>query len=440
VTRAIAGIAALGVLLSFQLSNARVVSSACGPGTASAARTTTASPAPVAPGPCPGASSQQVNVYDQLRARLSADLARALTTQQQLSAALDRTAASEQRLTDQITAEEDRIATLEDEVAQLDSQIQDTQDRIDVERGQVGAVARAAYRQPKSLFEVIARAGSLREALVSTVDLVVAGQRAHSLQTRLEADVTKLQAERDARLSDIDRENGLRDQLYTNMGLLNDLMATQDDISVRLDDLISQFQDAESQVQGQAPDVTQALAVLLEQEEQQIIQETAQAAWDQAQLGAGLAQALHLLPAGTNVSGVVLSWPMIGAHITQPFGPTSLVLEPSLGPYPHFHTGIDLAAPLGTTVMSAADGIVVAVAHTHVGYGYYVMVAHGSGVVTLYAHLLETDVNVGDRVTRGKRIGLEGSTGLSTGPHVHFEVRINNQVVDPMRFLLPNHP
>jgi murein DD-endopeptidase MepM/ murein hydrolase activator NlpD len=434
VTRVVAGIAVLGVVLSFQLSNARVVYSTCGSGSASAARTTTT------PGACPGATSQQVNVYDQLRARLTADLARALSTQQQLSAALDRTAAAEQRLTDQITQQEDRIATIEDQIAQLDSQIQDTQDRIDVERGQIGAVARAAYRQPKSLFEVIARAGSLREALVSTVDLVVAGQRAHSLQSHLEADLAKLQSDRDLQLSDLDRANGLRDQLYTNMGLLNDLMATQDDISVRLDDLISQFQDAESQVQGQAPDVTQALAALLEQEEQQIIQESAQAAWDQAQLGAGLSEALHLLPAGTNVAGVVLSWPMIGAHITQPFGPTSLVLEPSLGPYPHFHTGIDLAAPQGTTVMSAADGIVVAVAHTHVGYGYYVMVAHGGGMVTLYAHLMETDVNVGDRVTRGKRIGLEGSTGLSTGPHVHFEVRINNQVVDPMRFLRPNHP
>jgi murein DD-endopeptidase MepM/ murein hydrolase activator NlpD len=434
VTRAVAGIAVLGVLLSFQLSNARVVYSTCGSGSASGARTTTA------PGPCPGATSQQLNIYDQLRARLSADLARALTTQQQLSAALDRTAAAEQRLTDQITQQEDRIAALEDQIAQLDSQIQDTQDRIDVERGQIGAVARAAYRQPKSLFEVIARAGNLREALVSTVDLVVAGQRAHSLQSRLEADLAKLQSDRDLRLSDLDRANGLRDQLYTNMGLLNDLMATQDDISVRLDDLISQFQDAVSQLQGQPADVTQALVTLLEQEEQQLIQESIQAAWDQAQLGAGLAQALHLLPGGTSVSGVVLSWPMIGAHITQPFGPTSLVLEPSLGPYPHFHTGIDLAAPQGTTVMSAADGMVVAVAHTHVGYGYYVMVAHGTGMITLYAHLMETDVNVGDRVTRGKKIGLEGSTGLSTGPHLHFEVRINNQVVDPMRFLLPNHP
>jgi len=68
------------------------------------------------------------------------------------------------------------------------------------------------------------------------------------------------------------------------------------------------------------------------------------------------------------------------------------------------------------------------------------MIAHGAGVITLYAHLMETDVQPGDRVTRGQKIGLEGSTGLSTGPHLHFEVRINNQVADPMRFLVPAVP
>ena len=88
-------------------------------------------------------------------------------------------------------------------------------------------------------------------------------------------------------------------------------------------------------------------------------------------------------------------------------------------------------------MLAAADGIVVAVAHTSVGYGNYVMIAHGGGVITLYAHLLETDVNLGDRVTHGQRIGREGSTGLSTGPHLHFEVRVYDQVVDPMRYLTP---
>jgi murein DD-endopeptidase MepM/ murein hydrolase activator NlpD len=438
VRRGVAGVAVLGLFLSLSLGHARVAYSTCG--STNPGRTTTASGAALGPnGLCPAAAAQET-IYQQLAARLGGDLAQALTTQERLNTALDQTAVSEQVVTDQITQEEATLADLEDQVAQLDTQIQDTQDSIDVERGQIAAMARAAYRQPHSLLEVIARAGSLREALVSTADLVVAGDRAHALQSRLEADLIKLQSDRAARLADLDREGGVRDLLVTSMNQLSDLMSTQDDISVQLDDLITQIQDAQSQLQGQPADVTAALATLLEQQEQDLIAKANQAAWNQAQVGAGLALAMRELPPGTDLSPLVLSWPMIGARITQPFGPTNLVLEPSLGPYPHFHTGIDLAAPLGTPVMAAADGIVVAVAHTSVGYGNYVMIAHGGGVITLYAHLLETDVSTGDRVARGKKIGLEGSSGLSTGPHVHFEVRINDQVVDPQRFLTPATP
>jgi murein DD-endopeptidase MepM/ murein hydrolase activator NlpD len=141
------------------------------------------------------------------------------------------------------------------------------------------------------------------------------------------------------------------------------------------------------------------------------------------------------LPRGTRLPGLALAWPIAGAVITQPFGPSQLVLEPPLGPYPHFHSGIDLAARLGTPVTAAADGIVVAVAHTQVGYGNYVIVAHGGGIMTLYGHLLETDVKAGDRVTAGQRVGLEGTSGTSTGPHLHFELRVNDEVTDPTPYL-----
>jgi murein DD-endopeptidase MepM/ murein hydrolase activator NlpD len=434
VRRAAAGIVVLGMLISLQLGHARVAYSTCGSSTASDARTSDASGA--ATTPCPATDAPQ-SVYDQLAARLGGDLARALTTQGQLSAALDQTAASEQVLTDQISNEEAIIADLEDKVAQLDTQIQETQDRIDIERAQVTAMARAAYRQPKSLLEIVARAGSLRQALVSTFELVVAGDRAHAVQARLEADMLKLQADRTARLADLDQANGLHDQLLSSMSELDNLMTRQDDISSQIGDLITQIQGAQSQLQGQPADVTTTLAGLLEQQEADLIVKSYRAAWSQAQVGAGLALVTRALPLGTNLLPLTLSWPMVHARITQPFGPSDVLLEPPLGPYAHFHTGVDMAAPLGTPVLAAADGVVVAVAHTNVGYGYYVMIAHGGGVITLYAHLMETDVSVGDRVSRGQRIGLEGSTGLSTGPHLHFEVRVNDGVVDPVLYLVP---
>jgi murein DD-endopeptidase MepM/ murein hydrolase activator NlpD len=148
-----------------------------------------------------------------------------------------------------------------------------------------------------------------------------------------------------------------------------------------------------------------------------------------------MALLLHQLPLGITLNGLRLTWPMAQFQITQGFGPSDVALEPPLGPYRHFHYGVDISAPLGTSVVAAADGVVVAVGHTNVGYGNYVVIGHGGGIATLYGHLLDTTVKVGDVVMRGQEIGHEGSTGLSTGPHVHFELRLNDQVVDPMPYL-----
>jgi murein DD-endopeptidase MepM/ murein hydrolase activator NlpD len=385
---------------------------------------------------CPAADPNQA-LYDQLRARLSGDLARALTSQQQLTSALHQSAVSQQALSAQITAEEAKIATIEAQITQLESQIALTQANIAVEQAQIASLARAIYRQPDSLLVLMARTGNLHDALVAAADMVVAGQRAHAVEARLEADLAKLQSDRTAQLAALDKENAVMDDLTTNLTDLNEAIGQQNDIADQLEALMTQLHSAYSGLSNQPPDVTAALAQLLEQQEQDLIQQAYQAAWRQAQVGAGLAIVSRTLPAGTTLPGLVLSWPISGARITQGFGPSSFLLEPPLGAYPHFHTGIDLAAPFGTKVTAAADGVVVAMAHTRVGYGNYVIIAHGGGIMTLYGHLLETDVQVGNRVFRGQRIGLEGSSGLSTGPHLHFELRVNDQVTDPMPYLLP---
>ena len=384
--------------------------------------------------PAPPANPNQA-AYALLESRLGGDIARALQTEQRVAATLDQFAATEQLLTAQVTQEEALIANLQDQIAKLDVQISDTQARIDVEKQELAAVSRAIYRQPDSFWLLIARSSNLHEALVATADAVVAGQRAHALQTRLEADLAKLQADRDARQADLDRENGTLDLLNANLSSLQEVMSQQDDVSRQLSDLVSQIQTAKTQLQNQPPDVTTSLAQLLEAQEQDLVQRSYETAWSQAQVGVGLALVNNKLPVGKTIQGLALSWPMASFEITQPFGPSNVVLEPPFGPYKHFHTGVDMAAPLGTPVMAAADGLVVAVGHTNVGYGNYVVIAHGGGIATLYGHLLQTNASVGDRVVRGQVIGLEGSTGFSTGPHVHFELRVNDQVIDPMPYL-----
>ena len=133
------------------------------------------------------------------------------------------------------------------------------------------------------------------------------------------------------------------------------------------------------------------------------------------------------------------------APVSQGFGPTGFAMEPprtfSGRFYPHFHTGIDLAAPLNTPVHAAADGVVLVATSSRdgngrlVGYGNYVVVAHPDGFVTLYGHLAALSVHAGDVVHQGQVIGFEGSTGWSTGPHLHFEVRHNGVLQDPAAYL-----
>jgi murein DD-endopeptidase MepM/ murein hydrolase activator NlpD len=126
-----------------------------------------------------------------------------------------------------------------------------------------------------------------------------------------------------------------------------------------------------------------------------------------------------------------------GAVTTQPFGCSSLVLEP-FDPYcpsRHIHTGVDLAAPTGTAVRAAAGGT-ARVGFDPGGAGLYVAVAVDSHVRVLYCHLSAALVSPGQRVVTGEVIGKVGSTGLSTGAHLHFEVQVDGRAVDPALWLV----
>ena len=99
------------------------------------------------------------------------------------------------------------------------------------------------------------------------------------------------------------------------------------------------------------------------------------------------------------------------------------------------HTGMDLAVPTGTSVRAALPGTVTVSTYNRGGYGYYVMIDHGSGLSTLYGHNSQLLARVGQTVEAGDVIALSGSTGRSTGPHLHFEVRINGERTNPRSYL-----
>jgi murein DD-endopeptidase MepM/ murein hydrolase activator NlpD len=129
----------------------------------------------------------------------------------------------------------------------------------------------------------------------------------------------------------------------------------------------------------------------------------------------------------------VMSWPVPGHFdVTSPFGYR-------MHPIFHtrkLHTGIDIGAGSGSAIVAAGTGDVIYAGYRG-GYGNTVMIDHGDGVVTLYAHQQSGGISVSDgqHVNKGDRIGTVGSTGFSTGPHLHFEVRVNGTPTDPMAYL-----
>jgi murein DD-endopeptidase MepM/ murein hydrolase activator NlpD len=122
-------------------------------------------------------------------------------------------------------------------------------------------------------------------------------------------------------------------------------------------------------------------------------------------------------------------WPVRG-WITSNFG---MRRSPFTGQR-IMHEGLDIAASTGTPVHASADGIVIQ-AETVAGYGKLVVIDHGYGYKTYYAHSSRIFVKVGQRVTRGERIAAVGSTGASTGPHLHYEVRLNGVPLNPRKYL-----
>jgi murein DD-endopeptidase MepM/ murein hydrolase activator NlpD len=144
-------------------------------------------------------------------------------------------------------------------------------------------------------------------------------------------------------------------------------------------------------------------------------------------VSASLAAKIRAAQAGSTVPGAVsatgLVWP-VTASLTSPFG----------WRWGRMHEGIDLAASQGTPILAAAAGTVIYAGWLG-GYGNLVVIDHGGGVATAYGHQSQIAAGVGQSVNRGDVIGYVGSTGRSTGPHLHFEVRVNGQAVDPLGYL-----
>lgn len=383
---------------------------------------------------------QQLAVIDQIRAQLGSNLADALAAQQELQKSLADNAAQQQTLQAQIAAVQAKIADLDAQIADAQRREAILARRIETERSQLSQLARAIYVAPDSVLVQLGEARSLGDLLTRIADLNVAGGRASEVKMSLKNDLTALQTERMKEQVAREEQVKQRDQLDTELSQLQALQAQQQSSMDQLETKIAETRYELARLNAQSTQLAQQVTDMLQQQQDAIIAAAMQAVWTQVQLWAQSNGVGQIAMSAGHSTQYRFIWPEPQAQISQPFGPSTFWFEPPYGRYPHFHTGIDLVEPFGSPVYAADDGVVALVGSSSSGYGNYVVIAHSGGLDTLYGHLATALVKVGQQVTQGTPVGLEGSTGNSTGAHLHFELRINQTPINPAPYLPPGQP
>lgn len=391
-----------------------------------------ASPSPTPTPGSPQALCAQQQQLQRLHASLDADLVAAKAAQQQLHDALDKNASQTAQLQGRLAVERAEVARLESEIDQLSRRIEALKQRIAAEQAQIGALARSMYVRRQPLIVRLAASGGLRQLLLTAGGWTAAVGSARRLRAKLELDRADLLAQRQELSDEQSKHAAAVTRLEADIEALRRLGLEQEAALAQLQGQIQRIDRQRSALDDQNAKLAAEITARLQADQTRIIGDAMRQVWAQVALWLAANS-----PPGAPHPGGRLIWPEPAAVITQPFGPSDLWLEPAWGGYPHFHLGLDLAEPEGSPVLAAADGKVALVGAGTTGYGNFVVIAHAGGMTTLYGHLAAAAVQVGDPVLAGQPIGLEGSTGASTGPHLHFEVRIDGQPVDPAAILPP---
>jgi murein DD-endopeptidase MepM/ murein hydrolase activator NlpD len=347
-------------------------------------------------------------------------------------------------LTDEIAGLSAQISDYEVQVSALRAEEREAELRLaakQAELDQAQAEVDAAYKQLKILANRLTRSlGVLKARLVAIYkagdsdisdlvlttksygDLIESTSYIEQIQNRNESIVTRVRDLRDQQEATVVRLKKAKDQIETSRNQIaaeeKNLATARQAVQSQQAELASVRADRQAKVATINSEVGQLEEI--EADLQQKIQEQINAA-----------SGLSVLPAGpmTSPSAAGLIWPLSGT-LSSGFGPRS---SPG-GIGSTYHEGIDISVPEGTPIRAAASGTVIMASYNG-GYGNYTCVDHGSGLSTCYAHQSGFAVASGQSVDQGDIIGYSGNTGSSTGPHLHFEVRVNGTAQDPMGYL-----
>jgi len=387
----------------------------------------------------------RLQTINKLKGTLKDNLQKAQAQEIALQQQLQETRDTINQTIDKITAAEGRIAELERQITALDAQIADEQLELEKTKSEYAGFVRSAYKSNADPLAQLLAAPDFQGFLNRAVAIEHLTFLANRLIDHIHQVDRLLHNQQDtvrAKKKEADKE---RADLVDQKAALLTQQAHQQDLENRLRQSIATVKWELVAINGQSAALAQKIADMEIARQDELIAEAEQAAWQQAQFW--MQHNLFTLPnANANHSTKYpLIWPLQQGTITLVFGPCSQAFEPPGFGYPHFHTGVDIAYNQGTPILAADDGIVVAADSSLlngqlVGYGNYIIVAHRNNFFSLYGHLLGFQFKAGDGVHQGQLIGYEGSTGNSTGPHVHFEYRYGGQPTNPLPYLPPNGP
>lgn len=244
--------------------------------------------------------------------------------------------------------------------------------------------------------------GELMSNLDMIGEIMEADQRSYEQYTAAREQSEQIQAEYETMLTELDSRQS---ELETEKAALE----------VQIDEATQMIVDLEAQLE------TDRAAY-----EEQLAKEAAL----EADIQEMIAELERQEAANSIVSTGTYIWPLPGYSPGSAYG---WRIHPIWGDR-RFHAGEDIGAPMGTPILAADSGLVTVIPDNGNGYGNYIMINHGGGRVTLYAHMSGFAVYNGATVTQGQTIGYVGSTGNSTGPHLHFEVRVNGATTDPKSY------
>jgi murein DD-endopeptidase MepM/ murein hydrolase activator NlpD len=405
-----------------------------------AANSVTPSPKPSGtPAASPSASpTSQALQNRQAQGQLIGDLTASEAHALMLEKSLSQSQLGLVALGQQILDAQRQISDLDTRIAAVTAQHEAVSAQLATDRNQLAVTVRRLYKHQDSFFVSLIRAGGFG-GLLETVgysDVVVDRER-QMVRTVQADEVALAHAETTLARSRVTKKDVLTG-LIQSRTMLAQAIANEQSLQTQLQATIDEALAALDAMQSDSPEVAARRAALQKLKTDSILSQIEQAVF--AQQNVELTAALVATDPVLTATGKLL-WPIPHATVSQGFGPTAYAFEASYAGFAHFHTGIDLSMPFGTPVFAAADGVVVLArpmtdpTGALVGYGNYVIIQHDAGLKTLYGHLLAIGVKEGDQVKRGQLIGLVGSTGNSTGPHLHFEVRIDNSPVDPLQML-----